>query len=53
MERVDQGDPIIIDADTGEVHIRPSGDVIAAYTDKARFRAGGTANTGRCATSRR
>jgi phosphotransferase system enzyme I (PtsP) len=39
MERVDQGNPIIVDADTGEVHIRPSSEVIAAYGDKARFRA--------------
>ena len=39
MERVDQGNPIIVDAETGEVHIRPSGDVITAYGDKARFRA--------------
>jgi phosphotransferase system enzyme I (PtsP) len=39
MERVDAGNPIIVDADTGEVHIRPSSGVIAAYADKARFRA--------------
>jgi phosphotransferase system enzyme I (PtsP) len=39
IERVDQGNPIIVDADTGEVHIRPSSGVIAAYGDKARFRA--------------
>ena len=39
MERVDQGNPIIVDADSGEVHIRPSSEVIAAYGDKARFRA--------------
>jgi phosphotransferase system, enzyme I, PtsP len=39
MERVDQGNPIIVDADSGEVHIRPSGGVITAYRDKARFRA--------------
>jgi len=39
MERVDQGNPIIVDAETGEVHIRPSGEVITAYGDKARFRA--------------
>jgi phosphotransferase system enzyme I (PtsP) len=39
MERVDHGNPIIIDADSGEVHIRPSSEVIAAYGDKARFRA--------------
>ncbi|HJU33208.1 MAG TPA: phosphoenolpyruvate--protein phosphotransferase [Hyphomicrobiaceae bacterium] len=39
MERVGQGNPIIVDAESGEVHIRPSGEVIAAYGDKARFRA--------------
>ena len=39
MERVDQGNPIIVDADSGEVHIRPSSEVIAAFGDKARFRA--------------
>ncbi len=39
MERVDQGNPIIVDAESGEVHIRPSGGVITAYGDKARFRA--------------
>ena len=39
IERVDQGNPIIVDADSGEVHIRPSSGVITAYGDKARFRA--------------
>ena len=39
MERVDQGNPIIVDAESGEVHIRPTSGVIAAYGDKARFRA--------------
>lgn len=39
IDRVDQGNPIIVDAESGEVHIRPNGGVIAAYGDKARFRA--------------
>jgi phosphotransferase system enzyme I (PtsP) len=39
IERVDPGNPIIVDAESGEVHIRPTSDVIAAYADKARFRA--------------
>ena len=39
LERVDQGNPIIVDAETGEVHIRPTSEVIGAYGDKARFRA--------------
>jgi phosphotransferase system enzyme I (PtsP) len=39
VDRVDQGNPIIVDALSGEVHIRPSSGVITAYGDKARFRA--------------
>lgn len=39
VERVDAGNPVIVDAEAGEVHIRPSSEVIAAYADKARFRA--------------
>ncbi|HEX6001113.1 MAG TPA: phosphoenolpyruvate--protein phosphotransferase [Hyphomicrobiaceae bacterium] len=39
MDRVDPGDPIIVDAESGDVHIRPSSGVITAYGDKARFRA--------------
>jgi phosphotransferase system, enzyme I, PtsP len=39
MERVDAGNPIIVDATSGEVYIRPTSEVIAAYADKARFRA--------------
>lgn len=39
MERVDEGNPIIVDANSGEIHIRPSSEVIAAFGDKARFQA--------------
>ena len=39
VERVERGNPIIVDADTGEVYLRPTTEVIAAYSDKARFRA--------------
>ena len=39
VERVDQGNPIIVDAESGDVHIRPTSEVIAAYGDKARFHA--------------
>ncbi len=39
VERVNAGDRIIVDAETGELHIRPSQDVIEAYADKVRFRA--------------
>jgi phosphotransferase system enzyme I (PtsP) len=37
VERVNAGDPAIVDAMTGEVHLRPSSDVISAYSDKVRF----------------
>jgi phosphotransferase system enzyme I (PtsP) len=36
---VDNGDPIIVDGSSGEVHIRPAADVEAAYVEKVRFRA--------------
>lgn len=39
VERVTAGDALIADAESGEVHVRPSADVIAAYSDKVRFRA--------------
>ncbi|MEL6374365.1 MAG: phosphoenolpyruvate--protein phosphotransferase [Pseudomonadota bacterium] len=39
MERAEPGDEVVVDADTGEVHIRPSSDLILAYSEKARFRA--------------
>ncbi len=39
MERVERADPIIVDAETGEVYIRPTSEIIQAYADKARFRA--------------
>ncbi|MFG1409980.1 phosphoenolpyruvate--protein phosphotransferase [Xanthobacter sp. VTT E-85241] len=35
----DPGDPVIVDGQAGEVHLRPPGDVEAAYAEKARFRA--------------
>ncbi|MGU3495289.1 phosphoenolpyruvate--protein phosphotransferase [Xanthobacteraceae bacterium A53D] len=35
----DMGDPVIVDGQAGEVHLRPPGDVEAAYAEKARFRA--------------
>ena len=31
--------PIIVDGDTGEVHLRPPADIETAYADKVRFRA--------------
>jgi phosphotransferase system enzyme I (PtsP) len=39
VERVAAGEAAIVDAVSGEVHIRPSGEVVAAFTDKVRFRA--------------
>jgi phosphotransferase system, enzyme I, PtsP len=37
VERVNAGDAAIVDAITGEVHLRPSAEVISAYSDKVRF----------------
>lgn len=39
VEAVENGDAAIVDAEAGEIHIRPGNDVIAAYSDKVRFRA--------------
>ena len=38
-EIVEQGDPIIVDGDTGEVYLRPPADVEASFAEKARMRA--------------
>jgi phosphotransferase system enzyme I (PtsP) len=39
LDNVEPGDPAIVDADSGELHIRPTPEVVAAYSDKVRFRA--------------
>ncbi len=39
IEAVESGDAAILDAESGELHIRPSSDIIEAYADKVRFRA--------------
>lgn len=39
LDRVEQNDAVILDGDTGEVYVRPSPEVIEAYSEKARFRA--------------
>ncbi|HUS97370.1 MAG TPA: phosphoenolpyruvate--protein phosphotransferase, partial [Hyphomicrobiaceae bacterium] len=39
IERTTSGDAIIVDGETGEVHLRPSPEVVNAYNDKVRFRA--------------
>ena len=44
VERVTAGDAAIVDAMTGEVHLRPSTDVIAAYSDKVRFSRGASSS---------
>ena len=36
---VDDGDPIILDGETGSVHVRPPADVERAYVEKVKFRA--------------
>ncbi|MEP9350872.1 phosphoenolpyruvate--protein phosphotransferase [Xanthobacter sp. KR7-225] len=35
----DPGDPVIVDGQAGEVHLRPPGDVEEAYAEKVRYRA--------------
>ena len=37
IDLVDTGDPIIVDGSSGEVHVRPSPEIQAAYTEKVRF----------------
>ena len=39
VDRVTAGDAAIVDAVTGEVHLRPTSELITAYSDKVRFRA--------------
>jgi phosphotransferase system enzyme I (PtsP) len=39
LEVVEPGDAAIVDADSGELHIRPTQEVVSAYADKVRFRA--------------
>ncbi len=39
LQHIEPGDAIIVDGDTGEVYLRPSQEVIASYSEKARFRA--------------
>ncbi len=39
LEEVDPGDPAVLDAESGQIHIRPSLEVVRSYADKARFRA--------------
>lgn len=39
LEAVEPGDAAIVDAEGGELHIRPTPEVVSAYADKVRFRA--------------
>ena len=39
LDHIEPGDAIIVVGDTGEVYLRPSQEVIASYSEKARFRA--------------
>ncbi len=39
IDIAEANDAIIVDAESGEIHLRPSPDVVAAYSDKVRFRA--------------
>ena len=39
VEAVEFGDAAIVDAETGELHVRPTQEVVSAYADKVRFRA--------------
>jgi phosphotransferase system, enzyme I, PtsP len=39
LEAVEPGEAAIVDAEGGELHVRPTPEVVAAYSDKVRFRA--------------
>ena len=39
LETVEPGDAAIVDAEGGELHVRPTQEVVSAYADKVRFRA--------------
>lgn len=39
VEHTSQGDPIIVDAESGEIHVRPTADLVSSFTDKVRLRA--------------
>ena len=39
LEGVEAGDAAIVDAEGGELHVRPTQEVVSAYSDKVRFRA--------------
>lgn len=39
VEMVEPGDAVILDGQSGEVHVRPTQEVVYAYSDKVRFQA--------------
>jgi len=39
LDQVEAGDAAIVDAEGGELHLRPTQEVVSAYADKVRFRA--------------
>lgn len=39
IEQLGGNDEIIVDGELGQVHVRPSAEVVSAYNDKVRFRA--------------
>ncbi|MEM7618933.1 MAG: phosphoenolpyruvate--protein phosphotransferase [Pseudomonadota bacterium] len=39
VDKVDTNNAVIVDAITGQFHIRPTNEIIKAYSDKVRFRA--------------
>ncbi|MEL6287251.1 MAG: putative PEP-binding protein, partial [Pseudomonadota bacterium] len=39
VDLAEAGDEIMIDGDTGEVHLRPTPELVEAFSDKVRFRA--------------
>lgn len=39
LEAVEAGDAAIVDGEGGQLHVRPTPEVVAAYADKVRFRA--------------
>ncbi len=36
---LETGDPVVVDADSGEVHIRPTPDQVSTFQEKVRFKA--------------
>ena len=39
LNTLEAGDEAVVDADAGEIHIRPAPDVVSAYREKVRFKA--------------